>query len=288
MHRSRIRLLAAVVAGFVVLVAIGTHFLLPPYLENRVEERLEEHGGRAEVELSAVPAIRLLDRARRPARDHRQRARGRLRRPRRGRVRPAQQVRRGRDRPDRRRGRPVRGRALPARGPGRRPLPDRDGGDRQRPGPRPHRRRAVRPARRADRLDRRRQRAALGAAPVPIDLDGELEAKDGEVADGVRRRAGGGPPGGTGRLGSSQMRSCPTCDDASSRPPPSSLPYVAAAPGRGRARAAALRHERRRRHAQRPAAGLARALERPRARRLPGHRRAARAHERPARRSTAT
>ena len=48
------------VAGFVVLVAIGTHFLLPPYLENRVEERLEEHGGRAEVELSAVPAIRLL------------------------------------------------------------------------------------------------------------------------------------------------------------------------------------------------------------------------------------
>ena len=43
-----------------ILVAIGTHFLLPPYLENRVEERLEEHGGRAEVELSAVPAIRLL------------------------------------------------------------------------------------------------------------------------------------------------------------------------------------------------------------------------------------
>ena len=60
MHRSRIRLLAAVVAGIVVLVAIGTHFLLPPYLENRVEERLEEHGGRADVELSAVPAIRLL------------------------------------------------------------------------------------------------------------------------------------------------------------------------------------------------------------------------------------
>ena len=48
------------VAGFVVLTAIGTHFLLPPYLENRVEERLEENGGRAEVELSAVPAIRLL------------------------------------------------------------------------------------------------------------------------------------------------------------------------------------------------------------------------------------
>jgi hypothetical protein len=60
MTRHRIRLLALGVAGFVVLVAIGTHFLLPPYLENRVEERLEENGGRAEVELSAVPAIRLL------------------------------------------------------------------------------------------------------------------------------------------------------------------------------------------------------------------------------------
>ena len=60
MTRHRIRLLALGVAGFVVLVAVGTHFLLPPYLENRVEERLEENGGRAEVELSAVPAIRLL------------------------------------------------------------------------------------------------------------------------------------------------------------------------------------------------------------------------------------
>jgi len=60
MGRSRIRLLAAAVAGFVVLVAVVTHFALPPYLEGRVEERLEEHGGRAEVELRAVPALRLL------------------------------------------------------------------------------------------------------------------------------------------------------------------------------------------------------------------------------------
>ena len=60
MTRHQIRLLGFGVAGLVVLVAIGTHFLLPPYLENRVEERLEEHGGKAEVELSAVPAIRLL------------------------------------------------------------------------------------------------------------------------------------------------------------------------------------------------------------------------------------
>src|SRR5688572_30311545 len=60
MGRSRIRLLAAVVAGLVVLVAVATHFLLPSYLEGRIEERLEEHGGRAEVELRAVPALRLL------------------------------------------------------------------------------------------------------------------------------------------------------------------------------------------------------------------------------------
>jgi hypothetical protein len=60
MGRSRIRLLAAVVAGIVVLVAVVTHFALPPYLEGRVEDRLEEHSGRADVELSAVPALRLL------------------------------------------------------------------------------------------------------------------------------------------------------------------------------------------------------------------------------------
>lgn len=60
MGRSQIRLLALGVAGFVVLVAVVTHFALPPYLEGRVEDRLEEHGGRADVELSAVPALRLL------------------------------------------------------------------------------------------------------------------------------------------------------------------------------------------------------------------------------------
>ena len=42
------------------LGAVVTHFALPSYLEGRVEERLEEHGGRAEVELEAVPALRLL------------------------------------------------------------------------------------------------------------------------------------------------------------------------------------------------------------------------------------
>jgi hypothetical protein len=60
MDRSRIRPLAAAIAAFVVLVGFATHFLLPPILEGRVEDRLEEHGGRAEVELRAVPALRLL------------------------------------------------------------------------------------------------------------------------------------------------------------------------------------------------------------------------------------
>ena len=60
MDRSRIRLLAGAVAALVVLAAIVAHFALPPYLAGRVEERLEEHGGRAEVTLRAVPAVRLL------------------------------------------------------------------------------------------------------------------------------------------------------------------------------------------------------------------------------------
>ena len=60
MGHRRIRLLAATIAAGVVLVGVATHFLLPPYLEGRVEERLEEHGGRAQVELRAVPALRLL------------------------------------------------------------------------------------------------------------------------------------------------------------------------------------------------------------------------------------
>jgi hypothetical protein len=60
MAGSRIRLLAGGVAGFVVLVGLVTHFALPPYLAGRVEERLEEHGGRADVELEAIPALRLL------------------------------------------------------------------------------------------------------------------------------------------------------------------------------------------------------------------------------------
>ncbi len=54
------RLLALGVGALVVLLGVAAHFLLPVYLEGRIEERLEEHGGRAEVDLRAVPALRLL------------------------------------------------------------------------------------------------------------------------------------------------------------------------------------------------------------------------------------
>ena len=60
MDRSRIRLIALAIAAAVVLVAVATHFLLPGFLESQVEERLEARGGRADVTLKAVPAIRLL------------------------------------------------------------------------------------------------------------------------------------------------------------------------------------------------------------------------------------
>ena len=60
MDRKRIRLLAGGLAGLVALIAVGTHLLLPPYLAGRVEQRLEQRGGNIEVELAAVPALRLL------------------------------------------------------------------------------------------------------------------------------------------------------------------------------------------------------------------------------------
>ena len=60
MGTSRIRLIALGVAAVVVVAGVATHFLLPGYLANRVEDRLVEHGGRAEVTLRAVPALRLL------------------------------------------------------------------------------------------------------------------------------------------------------------------------------------------------------------------------------------
>jgi hypothetical protein len=46
--------------ALVAVILIGAQLVIPPVAERTVEERLEEEGGSAEVELSAVPAIRLL------------------------------------------------------------------------------------------------------------------------------------------------------------------------------------------------------------------------------------
>jgi hypothetical protein len=43
-----------------VTLLIASQLLLPPYLEHRVADRLTAHGGSAQVDMSAVPALRLL------------------------------------------------------------------------------------------------------------------------------------------------------------------------------------------------------------------------------------
>jgi hypothetical protein len=53
------RVVIGLVAGLALAIA-ATQLALPPYLEGRVEDRLTERGGRAEVDLDAVPAVRLL------------------------------------------------------------------------------------------------------------------------------------------------------------------------------------------------------------------------------------
>jgi hypothetical protein len=55
MRRFAIRLGSALVALLIV-----SQLLLPPYLEHRVANRLTAHGGSAQVDMSAVPALRLL------------------------------------------------------------------------------------------------------------------------------------------------------------------------------------------------------------------------------------
>jgi hypothetical protein len=49
-----------VVAGIVVFVVVASQLVVPSLAEDRVEDRLTENGGTAEVELGAVPALRLL------------------------------------------------------------------------------------------------------------------------------------------------------------------------------------------------------------------------------------
>jgi hypothetical protein len=43
-----------------VLLLVISQFALPPYAEHKVADRLTEHGGQADVKLSAFPALRLL------------------------------------------------------------------------------------------------------------------------------------------------------------------------------------------------------------------------------------
>src|SRR5437764_14242550 len=47
-------------AGIAILLIVLSQLLLPLYLEGRVEDRLTEHGGKADVSLKALPALTLL------------------------------------------------------------------------------------------------------------------------------------------------------------------------------------------------------------------------------------
>lgn len=49
-----------IVAGTLVFALVASQLLLPPLAERRVEDRLTEGGGSAEVTLGSVPALRLL------------------------------------------------------------------------------------------------------------------------------------------------------------------------------------------------------------------------------------
>ena len=54
------RPLAIRLGVLVLAVLVAVQFALPAYLEGRTEDRLTEHGGSAEVEMTALPAPRLL------------------------------------------------------------------------------------------------------------------------------------------------------------------------------------------------------------------------------------
>jgi hypothetical protein len=49
-----------IAAALLVLLLLVTQFVLPPFLEGKVEDRLTARGGSASVDLDAVPALRLL------------------------------------------------------------------------------------------------------------------------------------------------------------------------------------------------------------------------------------
>jgi hypothetical protein len=49
----------AALAGFL-LVLVASQLIVPAYLEHRAEKRLTEHGGKADVDIDALPAAKLL------------------------------------------------------------------------------------------------------------------------------------------------------------------------------------------------------------------------------------
>ena len=51
---------ALIAAAGLVVALVATQLVLPPLLASKVEDRLTAHGGRADVDLDAVPALRLL------------------------------------------------------------------------------------------------------------------------------------------------------------------------------------------------------------------------------------
>jgi hypothetical protein len=54
------RRVAAVTLGSLVVLLVASQLVLPPIAERRAADRLERHGGSADVSLSALPAVRLL------------------------------------------------------------------------------------------------------------------------------------------------------------------------------------------------------------------------------------
>lgn len=52
--------IALISVAVLVVLVLASQLALPPLLEGRVESRLERDGGRADVSLGAVPAVRLL------------------------------------------------------------------------------------------------------------------------------------------------------------------------------------------------------------------------------------
>ena len=72
------------VAGIVItlaLLAVVGQLALPAFFEGRVEDRLEEDGGSADVSIGAFPAVTLIGRARPGARGEGRGAEVRHRRP---------------------------------------------------------------------------------------------------------------------------------------------------------------------------------------------------------------